>query len=153
MRSEPEKKRGKKREAPAPSPKGLDTAPTTGAALAAPVPPKDAPSVPDRTATIEAPLYRAEISSVGGQLRSWELHYRGAKPMVAPGFLVSRGLSVTRAGQPPRLVGFALSAEKLTLGPSAPTRDLVLAGADGFGLPPTETTRVQAVSYFIGQHL
>src|SRR5258705_263583 len=149
MRSEPEKKPAQKTEVPAPSPKGPDTAPTTGAALAAPVPPKDSLSVPDRTATIEAPLYRAEISSRGGQLRSWELHYRGAKPMVAPGFLVSRGLSVTRAGQPPRLVGFALSAEKLTLGPSAPTGDLVLTGEDGFGLRVTETLRFHAESYVV----
>jgi YidC/Oxa1 family membrane protein insertase len=77
MRSEPEKKPDQKTEAPvSPSPKGQDAAPTTttGAALAAPVPPKDAPSVPDRTATIEAPLYRAEVSSLGGQVRSWELH-------------------------------------------------------------------------------
>src|SRR5260370_33274247 len=135
MRSEPEKKRAQKTEVPAPSPKGPDTAPTTGAALAAPVPPKDAPSVPDRTATIEAPLYRAEISSLGGQLRSWELPYRGAKPMVAPGFLVSRGLSVTRAGQPPRLVGFALSAEKLTLGPGAATRGPRSTGDARVGFP------------------
>jgi YidC/Oxa1 family membrane protein insertase len=156
MRSEPEKKPDQKTEAPvSPSPKGQDAAPTTttGAALAAPVPPKDAPSVPDRTATIEAPLYRAEVSSLGGQVRSWELHYRGAKPMVAPGFLASRGLSVARAGQPSRLLGFALSAEKLTLGPSAPTGDLVLTGEDGFGLRVTETLRFHAESYVVDHQL
>jgi YidC/Oxa1 family membrane protein insertase len=149
MRSEPEKKPAQTTEAPAPSPKSPDAAPPVAAALAAPVPPKDAPIVPDRTATIEAPLYRAEVSSLGGQIRSWELHYRGAKPMIAPGFLASRGLSVTRAGQPLRLVGFVLSAEKLTLGPSAPSGDLVLTGEDGFGLRVTETLRFHAESYLV----
>src|SRR5260370_18361314 len=87
MRSEPEKKPAQTAEAPAPSPKGPDAVPPVGAALAAPVPSKDAPIVPDRTATIEPPPYRAEVTSLGGQLRSWELHYRGAKPMIAPGLL------------------------------------------------------------------
>ena len=153
MRSEPEKKPEQKTEAPAPAPKASAATPAAGAAFAAPVPPKDAPIVPDRTATIEAPLYRAEVSSVGGQLRSWELHYRGAKPMIAPGFLASRGLSVSRAGQPSRLVGFVLSAEKVTLGPSAPSGELVLTGEDGFGLRVTETLRFHAESYLVDHQL
>src|SRR5260370_19655773 len=149
MRWEPGKKPARTAEAPAPSPKGPDAAPPVGAALAAPVPPKDAPIVPDRTATIEAPLYRAEVNSLGGQIRSWELHYRGAKPMIAPGFLASRGLSVTRAGQPPRLVGFVLSAEKLTLGLSGASGDLVLTGEDGFGLRLTEAFGVHPQRYLV----
>ena len=152
IRPEPEKKPPEKTEAPAAA-KAPDFAPAPGMALAAPVPPKEAAAVPNRTATIEAPLYRAEVSSVGGELRGWELHYRGAKPMVAPGFLVSRGLSVARAGQPPRLVGFALSTDKLTLGPSTPTGDIVLTGEDGFGLRVTETLRFHADSYLVDHQL
>src|SRR5260370_9666264 len=150
MRWEPGKKPARTAEAPAPSRKGPDAGPPVGAALAAPVPPKDAPIVPDRTATIEAPLYRAEVKRLGGQIRAWELHYRGAKPMIAPGFLASRGLSVTRAGEPPRLVGFVLSAKKLTLGPSGPSGDLVLTGEDGFGLRVTETLRFHTECYLVG---
>jgi YidC/Oxa1 family membrane protein insertase len=153
MRSEQEKKSTEKMEAPAAPTKAPDSVPAPGAALAAPVPPKEAPAVPNRTATIEAPLYRAEVNSVGGELRAWELHYRGAKPMVAPGFLVSRGLSVARAGQPPRLVGFALSTDKLTFGPSTRTGDLVLTGEDGFGLRVTETLRFHADSYLVDHQL
>ena len=152
IRPEPEKKPPERTEAPAAA-KAPDLAPAPGMALAAPVPPKEAAAVPNRTATIEAPLYRAEVSSVGGELRGWELHYRGAKPMVAPGFLVSRGLSVARAGQPPRLVGFALSTDKLTLGPSTPTGDIVLTGEDGFGLRVTETLRFHADSYLVDHQL
>src|SRR5260370_26676679 len=147
MRSEPEKKPAQTAEAPAPSRKGPDAGPPVGAALAAPVPPKDAPIVPDRTATIEAPLYRAEVNSLGGQIRSWQLHYRGAKPMIAPGFLASRGLSVTRAGQPPRLGGFVLSAETLTLGPSRPSGGIVLTGEDGSGGRGTQRSRCHTRPY------
>ena len=89
MRSEPEKKPDQKTEAPRPCPEGPDAAPTAG---------DREPSrhrcrrrtrraCPDRTATIES----AALSRRGEQSRradsAWELHYRGAKPMVAPGFL------------------------------------------------------------------
>ena len=59
MRPDPEKKPEQKTEAPAPPAKVPDAAPAAGTASAAPVPAKDAPAVPERTATIETPLYTA----------------------------------------------------------------------------------------------
>jgi YidC/Oxa1 family membrane protein insertase len=153
MRSEPDTKPAQKKEFPAGTAQAPEPAPPAAAVMAAPLPPKDVAAVPDRTATIDAPLYQAEVTSLGGQLRAWELHYRGAKPMIAPGILVSRGLTVTRTGQAPRIVGFTLSVDKLALGPAAPTGEIVLTGDDGFGLRVTETLRFHADSYLVDHQL
>jgi len=86
MRHEPEQQKApQKTEAPAVPTKAPETPSLAGAAAAVPVPPKDVVPVPDRIAEIESPLYHAEINSVGGQLRAWELRYRGEKPFVVAG--------------------------------------------------------------------
>lgn len=145
-------------ESPAPGP----TVPQSGAAAPAPaaapsvVPPlpaKGAALVVEQTAVVETPLYRAEIASQGGQIRSWELSYRGQKPMVVPGLLASRGLEVARAGQVPRSVAFALSADSIKLGKERPQGELRLVGEDGFGLRVTQTLRFRADSYVIEQDI
>ena len=134
MRSEPEQKAAPKTEAPAspakaPEP-GASATPAAPAVASSP-PAKEAPAVPERTAVVETPLYRAVVSSSGGQSQSWELRYRGQKPMVFPGALASKGLVVVRPGQPARPIALTLSREKLAVGPGTPSGELVLTGEDG----------------------
>src|SRR5947209_8215791 len=64
----------------------------------APLPPKveRPPVVPQRTASVEGPLFRAVVGSEGGALREWVLRYCGDKPMVIPGALGPRGLVLER---------------------------------------------------------
>ena len=156
MRSEPEQKAAPKTEAPASpakAPEPAASAPAAPAGVPVPPPAKEAPAVPERTAVVETPLYRAVVASSGGQSLSWELRYRGQKPMVAPGALASKGLAVVRPGQPARPLALTLSSEKLALGPGTPSGELVLTGEDGYGLRVTETLRFHADSYLVDHHI
>ena len=157
MRSEPERKAPTKTEAPASATKapapGASGTPAAPAAAEAPPPIKEAPAVPERTAVVEAPLYRAVVASSGGQTVSWELRYRGQKPMVAPGALASKGLAVVRPGQPARPIALTLSSEKLALSSGTPSGELVLTGEDGYGLRVTETLRFHVDSYLVDHHI
>ena len=98
--------------APAPAP-----APTPAAAA-----PLAAPTVPDRTASVETPLYRAAISSRGGAITVWDVHFRGDRPMVLDGILGPSGIRVVAAGRSERPVQFRLSTESLSLGAQTPDR-------------------------------
>src|SRR5260370_34709678 len=69
--------------------------------------------------------------------------------MLAAGVLAWGGLRGAGAGQRRGVGGFGRSAEKLTLGPSGPSGDLVLTGEDGFGLRVTETLRFHTESYLV----
>jgi YidC/Oxa1 family membrane protein insertase len=119
-----------KSETPAPAPKGAPQ-PAPPASPSAPPAAQAAPPVPERNARITGPLYRAAVTSHGGELSSWDLIYRGEKPMIIPGRLGPRGVTVERAGQPPRVVDFALSPDGLELGRAA-TGEITLVGADGY---------------------
>ena len=133
-----------KAEAPAPATAKVADTP----AAPAPVPsPKAAPSVPERTVTIETPLYRATISSLGGQVKGWDLHFRGEKAMVLPGTVDNLGLVVLRPGQPPSPIAFAPSVEAIKLDDSHPNGELRLVGEDGFGIRVTQVIRFRADSY------
>ena len=135
----------KKSETPAPAPKGTpQQAPL--AIPSAPPAAQAAPLVPYRSARITGPLYRAGVTSHGGELSAWDLIYRGEKPMIIPGRLGPRGVTVERAGQPPRVVDFSLSPDSLELGRSA-TGEITLVGEDGFGLRITQTLRFRADGY------
>src|SRR5215470_3117829 len=61
-------------------------------------PAKAAASVPDRTATVDTPLYRAEFGSNGGAIKAWELDYRGQKPLAVGPALAFQGIEVGRPG-------------------------------------------------------
>jgi YidC/Oxa1 family membrane protein insertase len=152
MRQEPERA-PQKTEAPTTPANPAETPTPPPQAAATPLPPKEAPAAPERAAIVETPLYRAEVVSAGGKIQGWELHYRGAKPMVAPGILISRGLVVSRPGQPSRSVGFALSSDKVSLAAGGGPGELVLTGEDGFGLRVTETLRFHADSYVVDHNL
>jgi YidC/Oxa1 family membrane protein insertase len=126
--------------APAPAP----SLPPAPAQAPAPVP---VALIPLRTAKVDGSLYKAQVSSRGGDLSAWELDYRGLKPMIVPGLLGPRGITVERAGQPSRVVEFTLSVESLDLGRGAASGELTLVGDDGFGLRITETLRFRANGY------
>jgi YidC/Oxa1 family membrane protein insertase len=145
----PEQKPVPKVEAPASPPAG----PAAGTVPAAPPSPKDAPVVPERTALIETPLYRAVVATTGGQLKTWDLHFRGEKPMVLPGTVDHAGWVVRRAGQPPRPIAFALSTEAIKLDKDRPTGELRMVGEDGFGIRVSQVLRFRADSYVVEHEL
>ena len=148
---------------PAPEPPGVQKpgvqapaqqAPAPAPAPAASPPPAaaPAPSVPERSAIIETPLYRAVISSSGGALRQWQLRYRGDKPLIVPGVAGPDGLTVERQGAPASPIGFQLSTESLSLtGSGAATGDVQLVGEDGYGLRITRTLTFHKDSYQVDE--
>src|SRR5438132_8247661 len=75
-----------KSETPAPAPKGTPQQ-VPLAIPSAPPAAQAAPLVPYRSARITGPLYRAGVTSHGGELSAWDLIYRGEKPMIIPGRL------------------------------------------------------------------
>lgn len=135
-----------KAEAPGPKP-AASPAPVPSPAAAAVPSPVAVAAVPLRTARVDGPLYKVQVSSRGGDLSAWELDYRGLKPMIVPGQMGPRGVTIERAGQPPRVVDFSLSPESLGLGRAAARGEITLVGDDGFGLRITETLRFRADGY------
>jgi len=139
-----------KAEAPAAAKPG--GSPATGTP-APPAPPLAAPApvpvaaVPQKTANVTAPLYKAQVSSRGGDLSVWELDYRGLKPMIVPGLLGPRGVSVERSGQPPYVVDFTLTPDSVDLASAAAGGEITLVGEDGFGLQITQTLRFRGSDY------
>ncbi|HEY7435946.1 MAG TPA: membrane protein insertase YidC [Methylomirabilota bacterium] len=144
-----------KAEAPTAStaPASPATGPVPGSAPTSPPSPKDAPVVPDRTAIIETPLYRAVVATTGGQVQAWDLHFRGEKPMVLPGVVDHAGWVIRRAGQPPRPIAFALSTESIKLDKDTPTGELRMVGEDGFGIRVSQVLRFRADTYVVEHEL
>ena len=151
-----------KTEAPAPgspapaapgagAPKGQVAAPGAPATPPPPAAPVAVPAVPERAASVLSPLYHATVVSRGGEIREWNLNYRGQKPMVVPGLLGPVGLTVERAGAPAQVVPFTLSPDKIDLGPAAPDGEMKLTGEDGYGLRFAETRRFRADNYTVEQ--
>jgi len=132
-------------------------APVTPAPTVAPVPVPvpavppvaSAASVPERSARVETPLYRARISSTGGAVVEWDLKYRGEKPMTLPGVIGSRGLEVRRQGEQARPVAFSMSTDSVALDKDRPAGQLRLTGEDGFGLQVTQDLRFSVENYLI----
>ncbi len=111
--------------APVPSPA---PAPVASPTPTAPAP--EQPRPPQRTASVESPLYRAVVSSEGAKLLEWTLHYRGEKPMVVVGELGPRGLVIGPAqgapvGEP---VPMAITQDAVRIGSERPKDALTLAG-------------------------
>jgi len=150
----PEQKAPSAVEAPA-APTPAPGAPAAGApaVTASPPSPKDAPTVPERTAVIETPLYHATVATTGGQVRAWDLHFRGEKPMVLPGTVDNTGWVVRRPGQAPRPIAFALSSESIKLDKNTPTGELRMVGEDGFGIRVTQVLRFHADTYVVDHEL
>jgi YidC/Oxa1 family membrane protein insertase len=102
---------------------------------------------------VETPHYRAEISSIGGQVKSWEIDLRGVKPMALPGVLGSGGLQISRGGSAPAPVAFEIDREHVKLSTEAPTGHITLRGEDGFGLRVTQVLRFQASTYAVEREI
>jgi YidC/Oxa1 family membrane protein insertase len=123
--------------------------PSSAPPPAAPAPraPK-APRPLQRLATVDAPLYRAVVSSEGGKLQELTLKYRGEKPMVIVGDLGHAGLLVTPAdGAPTEVVAMSLSSETLTVTGDR-SADLVLTG-EAEGLRIRQTLRFHPETFAI----
>jgi YidC/Oxa1 family membrane protein insertase len=140
-----------KTEAPAKPGAAAPSAPAVPAPAAAPPPAAAAAAIPERSAQVQGALYRATITSRGGEVREWELNYRGQKPMVVPGLLSPTGLTIERAGAPAQVVPFTLATERIELSKDKPQGELRLSGDDGFGLRIAETRRFRADNYTIEQ--
>jgi YidC/Oxa1 family membrane protein insertase len=116
---------------------------------AADVPRVEGQTVPERTAVVDGPLYRAVVDSRGGRLDDWTLHYRGEKSMVLKQEVAPRGLTVQRGRSAPVVVPFAISPETLKIGPENPKGELRLVGNDGYGLRITQELRFAQDSYLV----
>ena len=132
---------------------GAPATPPTGAHQeGATLPPaKAAALVPDRTAMVATPLYRAEFGSNGGAIKAWELDYRGQKPLAVGPTLAFQGIEVGRPGMATRPVPLSITPEQLKLTKDAPTGDLTMVGEDGFGLQISETLVFHADTYVVDQ--
>ena len=135
--------------APAPAPgaatSGPSVIPQPAQATAAP---RERARPPQHTAGVDAPLYRAVVSSEGGKLQEWTLRYRGEKPMVAVGEFGPTGLTVGAEQRAGEVVPMQLSPDSLALGPARPVGDLALRGRDE-GLIITETLGFRADDYTV----
>jgi YidC/Oxa1 family membrane protein insertase len=119
--------------APAPAPAAPAAVPAAPSAAA----PKSAgissapgaPRPPQRLVPVDAPLYRAVVSSEGGKLQEFVLKYRGEKPMVMVGDLGPSGLLLAAdPRQPGEPVPMTVNAEQLTVRPGRPGERLLLTG-------------------------
>src|SRR5207253_4914800 len=97
---------------------------------------------PQRTVPVESPLYHAIVSSEGGKLQEWTLHYRGEKPLVIVGELGPRGLMVTPAPPPPVLEALPMKIERdaVRIGGEKPS-DVLPLTAEQDGLRVQQTLR------------
>src|SRR3989454_456709 len=126
--------------APAPAPAPLVTPPPRGA------PP--GPRPPQRLTTVDAPLYRAVVSSEGGKLQELTLKYRGEKPMVIVGDLGPAGLLVAPGSSAPAApVPMTMGAESVSVKPGR-AESLALTG-EADGLHIRQTLRFEPESYVI----
>src|SRR6186713_2551826 len=83
---------GKKAEAPVSPGSNPPAASTPGPVPAtSPPPAKEIPRPPERMVVVDTPLYRAEVGSNGGEIKTWVLRYRGEKPLVVAGLTGSEG--------------------------------------------------------------
>jgi YidC/Oxa1 family membrane protein insertase len=144
---------GNKPEAPVSQGASPATPPQAPVPTTSPPPPKEAPRPPERVAVVETPLYKAEVGSNGGEIKAWELRYRGAKPLVLGDLLGSKGVEIGRAGTPPQPVPFSIEPQALKLSKDTPAGTLTLAGQDGFGLEVRETQEFRADSYLVEQSI
>jgi len=115
--------------AQAPAPAAVPAPPAPAPTAAAVPRPSEAPRPPQRLVPVDAPLYRAVVSSEGGKLQEHVLKYRGEKPMVMVGDLGPAGLLLgadpLSPGEP---VPMTISPERLTVRPGSPGERLVLTG-------------------------
>jgi YidC/Oxa1 family membrane protein insertase len=145
---------------PAPTPTPVQKAPAPAATpepapVVAPAPAAAAPAPevarpPQRTASVDGPVYQGSVSSEGGKLQEWTLKYRGPKPLVILGELGPTGLIVApqAAASSAQPLPMTITPDTLTLGDGRPTGDLVLTGQSG-GVRVTQTLTFRSDSFAI----
>jgi YidC/Oxa1 family membrane protein insertase len=107
------------------------------------------PRPPQRTATVDGPLYRSVVSSEGGKLQEWTLHYRGDKPMVVVGEIGPAGLVVAGPdGKARAPLPMTLTPEAVVLDTTRPAQEMVLNGEEG-GLHFRETLGFRAGEFAV----
>ena len=145
--AKPPQQTQQKAEAPAPAAPAAPqapapAAPVAGAPPAAPATPgmaRERERPPQTTAVVDAPMYRAVVSSEGGKLQEWTLRYRGEKPMVAVGEFGFSGLTVATEQRAGEVVPMQMTPNAAKLGGGADrTGALSLRGQDE-GLVVTQT--------------
>jgi YidC/Oxa1 family membrane protein insertase len=114
----------------------------------APAVPRDQPRPPQRTAVVDAPLYRAVVSSEGGKLQEWTLRYRGEKPMVSVGEFGPTGLTVGTDKRPGEVVPMDMASESVTLDGKRPQAAASLRGQED-GLVVSESLGFKADDFTI----
>jgi YidC/Oxa1 family membrane protein insertase len=123
-------------------------APAEAPMAAPPVSAAAAPRLPQRLTTVDAPLYRAVVSSEGGKLQELALKYRGEKPVVMIGDLGPAGLLVSPdASAAPTPVPMTVSTENVSV-TRGRAESLALAGETG-GLRVRQSLRFEPDSYAI----
>src|SRR5205085_306659 len=104
---------------------------------------------PQRTASVDSPIYHADVSSEGGKLLDWTLLYRGKKPMIIVGEFGPQGIALApseKAAAAP--VPMNITKDALRLAPEKPTDSLVLTGeSDGLLVRETLTFDAAAFAY------
>lgn len=103
---------------------------------------------PEKTITVDAPLYRGAVSSEGGKLTDWTLRYRGEKPMVVPGESGPTGLIVADDPASTQPLTMAIASGPLRLDPTNPVGELTLSG-DASGLKVLKKLTFKADSYAV----
>ncbi len=137
--------------APSPTPVPASPRPAPSPAVVAVEPTPAAPRPAQSTALVSGPLYRGLVSSEGGKLQEWTLHYRGEKPMVILGELGPRGL-MTGGDIAADPLAMSLDPRGLRLGREGPSGELALQGEFG-GLRVRQTLRFEAGQYTIDAHI
>ena len=134
--------------APAPAPPAPATTSAPQAAATPSAPP--GPRPPQRTVPVDSSLYHAAVSSEGGKLQDWTLHYRGEKPMVIVGELGPRGLVVgaPEAAVTAEPLPMAIQRDNVKLGPEKPADSLPLtAESDGLRIQQTVSFGADTYAY------
>jgi YidC/Oxa1 family membrane protein insertase len=139
--------------APGPSPAPAPPAATAPSAPSVVPPAAAAPARPaerplQRTVPVESPLYHAVVSSEGGKLQEWTLHYRGEKPMVIVGELGPRGLVVAPAERTTATdsLPMTIGRDDVRVGPDKAADALPLTG-ESDGLRVQKTMRFEAGTF------
>jgi YidC/Oxa1 family membrane protein insertase len=121
-------------------------APTPTPAPPSPTSAPQIPRPPQRTAKIETPLFRAELSSEAGKVQEWVLHYRGEKALAVVGELGLRGLTLGRPGRPAEPIAFRLEPEAVKVAGDQAS-NVVMTGDDGSGIRVSQTATFSGNDY------
>ncbi len=145
--------------APSPTPPPPEPPPQPKAPPAQETPPpppsKPVPARPTtaRVALVEAPLFRARLSSQGGEPLEWVLRYRGEKPMIVQDAIGSQGLRLQRRGVGTESPSVEFSPEQTVLGPAHPRGEVSIVGQDAYGIRVVETLRLRADDFHVEVHI